>query len=67
MEKQITKWLNQFRSPQTNEKEVTNVFIPNEGKSTLRIAKTIVPECRGSFNETFENAKRELDKLKFNK
>jgi uncharacterized membrane protein len=63
----VTKWLNQFRSPQTNEKEVDNVFIPNEGKSALRIAKTIVPDERASFNETFQGARRELDKLKFNK
>jgi uncharacterized membrane protein len=63
----VTKWLNQFRSPQTNENEVDNVFIPAEGKSTLRIAKTIVPDERTSFNETFQSANRELDKLKFNK
>jgi uncharacterized membrane protein len=67
MEKAVTKWLNQFRSVQTDEKEVSNVFIPNEGKSTLRIAKTIVPDERASFNETFQSANRELDKLKFNK
>jgi uncharacterized membrane protein len=66
MEKAVTKWLNQFRSVQTHEKEVDNVFIPNEGRSTLRIAKTIVPDERASFNETFQSANRELDKLKFN-
>lgn len=67
MEKAMTKWLNQFRSVQTHENEVDNVFIPNEGKSTLRIAKTIGLENRTSFNETFQHHKRELDKLKFNK
>jgi hypothetical protein len=63
----VTKWLKQFRSVQTNENEVDNVFIPHEGKSTLRIEKTVGLENRASFNETFQSARRELDKLKFNK
>jgi uncharacterized membrane protein len=63
----VTKWLNQFRSPQTHDNEVENTYIPHEGKSTLRIAKTILPDERASFNETFQSARRELDKLKFNK
>ena len=67
METQIKKWLKQFRSVQTNDNEVENTYIPHEAQSTLRIAKTIVPDERASFNETFQSARRELDKLKFNK
>jgi hypothetical protein len=67
MERQITKWLKQFRSVQTHDNECENVFIPHEGKSTLRIEKTVGLENRTSFNETFLHHKRELDKLKFNR
>lgn len=67
MEKAIKSFLRQFTSRVTNDQVVENIYIPNEEKKTLRIAKTIGEENRVSFNDTFLGAKKQLDKLKFNK
>jgi hypothetical protein len=47
---------NRFKSTSLPE----NVFIPHKEKSSvesLKIAKTIEPENRASFNEVFENVR----------
>lgn len=67
MEKAINQFLKRFRSVSNESERVENIFIPNEEQKTLRIAKTIIPENRTGFNQTFLDVKKELDKLKFNK
>lgn len=39
-----------------------NTFIPNTERKSLRIAKTVQPDERLTFNEVFINARKELMK-----
>ena len=61
----VTEWLKQFRSAENQHNgKAVNEYTEQK---RLRISKTIIPENRTGFNQTFLDAKKELDKLKFNR
>ena len=62
IEKAVNNFLKQFRSKENQH----NGKVVNEFKPKLRIEKTVVPENRGDFNDTFTHINREMNKLRFN-
>ena len=64
IEKAVNNFLKQFRSKenQHNGKAVNEYTEP----SKPRISKTVMPENRGDFNDTFTHINREMNKLRFN-
>jgi hypothetical protein len=51
--KRIDSFFKRFTSTSVED----NTFVPHDKKKSLRIAKTIEPENRASFNEVFENVR----------
>jgi len=51
-----------FFNPSNERLFLDNEYTPPKGQNGLRIAKTIQPEEKATFNEVFENAKNELCK-----
>jgi hypothetical protein len=53
-----------FFNASNDTSNVENVFIPASKIKSLRIAKTIQPAQRATFNEVFQNVREELLTIK---
>ncbi len=51
-----------FFNPSKNVKVPDNVFTPKKQLNTLKIARTIQPKERATFNEVYQNAFNQLKK-----
>ncbi len=49
-----------FFNPSKNVNVPDNVFTPKKATNTLKIARTIQPKERATFNEVYENAFNQL-------
>ncbi len=49
-----------FFNPSKNVNVPDNVFIPKKAINTLKIARTIQPKERATFNEVYQNAFNQL-------
>ena len=58
------KKIHAFFNASKDTSNVENVFIPASELKSLRIAKTIQPEQRATFNEVFQNVRAELLTIK---
>ncbi len=58
------KKIHAFFNASNDTSNVDNVFIPESRSKSLRIAKTIQPAQRATFNEVFQNVKAELLTIK---
>ena len=56
----IQAFLSRFKSDESEE----NVFTPKDSLKGLRIAKTIQPDERMDYNDTFKYINKELNKNK---
>ena len=51
-----------FFNPSNNVEVPDNVFTPKKQLNTLKIARTIQPKERATFNEVYQNAFNQLKK-----
>jgi len=58
------KKIHAFLNASNDTSNVENVFIPASRSKSLRIAKTIQPAQRATFNEVFQNVREELLTIK---
>ena len=58
------KKIHAFFNASNDTSNIDNVFIPASKLKSLRIAKTIQPEQRATFNEVFQNVRAELLTIK---
>ena len=58
------KKIHAFFNASNDTSDIDNVFIPASKLKSLRIAKTIQPEQRATFNEVFQNVRTELLTIK---
>lgn len=58
------KKIHAFFNVSNDTSNIDNVFIPASRLKSLRIAKTIQPEQRATFNEVFQNVRAELLTIK---
>ncbi len=58
------KKIHAFFNDSNDTSNVDNVFIPASKLKSLRIAKTIQPAQRATFNEVFQNVRTELLTIK---
>ncbi len=54
------KKIHAFFNASNDTSNVDNVFIPASRSKSLKIAKTIQPAQRATFNEVFQNVREEL-------
>jgi hypothetical protein len=58
------KKIHSFFNASNDTSNVENVFVPASKLKSLRIAKTIQPTQRATFNEVFQNVRAELLTIK---
>ena len=58
------KKIHAFFNASNDTSNIENVFIPESELKSLRIAKTIQPAQRATFNEVFQNVRAELLTIK---
>jgi hypothetical protein len=58
------KKIHAFFNASNDTSDIDNVFIPASKIKSLRIAKTIQPAQRATFNEVFQNVRAELLTIK---
>ena len=58
------KKIHAFFNASNDTSNVENVFIPESELKSLKIAKTIQPAQRATFNEVFQNVRAELLTIK---
>ena len=58
------KKIHAFFNASNGTSNVDNVFVPESKLKSLRIAKTIQPAQRATFNEVFQNVRAELLTIK---
>ena len=58
------KKIHAFFNDSNDTSNIENVFIPESELKSLRIAKTIQPAQRATFNEVFQNVRAELLTIK---
>ena len=58
------KKIHAFFNASNDTSNIENVFIPASKIKSLRIAKTIQPAQRATFNEVFQNVREELLTIK---
>jgi hypothetical protein len=58
------KKIHAFFNASNDTSDIDNVFIPASKLKSLRIAKTIQPAQRATFNEVFQNVRTELLTIK---
>ncbi len=58
------KKIHAFFNASNDTSNIDNVFIPASRSKSLRIAKTIQPAQRATFNEVFQNVREELLTIK---
>jgi hypothetical protein len=58
------KKIHAFFNASNDTSDIDNVFIPASKLKSLRIAKTIQPAQRATFNEVFQNVRAELLTIK---
>ncbi len=58
------KKIHAFFNASNDTSNIENVFIPESELKSLKIAKTIQPAQRATFNEVFQNVRAELLTIK---
>ncbi len=58
------KKIHAFFNASNDTSNIDNIFVPASKSKSLRIAKTIQPAQRATFNEVFQNVREELLTIK---